>query len=83
MKQLLSIYTHAKYLGHHLLPLDFIKLPSVLNPSPSRFEAIEIHTHTHTHTHILIGGKLLYNVVLVSAIQQCKSAIIIHISPPS
>ena len=51
MKQLLSIYTHAKYLGHHLLPLDFIKLPSVLNPSPSRFEAIEIHTHTHTHTH--------------------------------
>ena len=31
----------------------------------------------------LIGGKFLYTVVLVSAIQQCKSAIIIHISPPS
>ena len=31
----------------------------------------------------LIGGKLLYNVVLVSAIQQDESAIIIHISPPS
>ena len=28
----------------------------------------------------LIGGKLLYKVVLVSAIQQCKPAIIIHIS---
>ena len=27
--------------------------------------------------YFLIGGKLLYNVVLVSAIQQCKSAIII------
>ena len=31
----------------------------------------------------LIGGKLLYNVVLVSAIQPHNSAIIIHISPPS
>ena len=32
--------------------------------------------------YFLIGGKLLYNVVLVSAIQQCKLAIIIHVSPP-
>ena len=31
----------------------------------------------------LIGGELLYNVVLVSAVQQCESAISIHISPPS
>ena len=31
----------------------------------------------------LIGGKLLYNIVLVSAIQQHNSAMIIHISPPS
>ena len=31
----------------------------------------------------LIGRKLQYNVVLVSIIQQCKSAIIIHISPSS
>ena len=31
----------------------------------------------------LIGEKLLYNVVRISAIQQCKSAIIIHIWPPS
>ena len=30
--------------------------------------------------HFLIGGKLLYYAVLISAIQQCKSAIIIHIS---
>ena len=28
----------------------------------------------------LIGGELVYNVLLVSAIQQHKSAIIIHIS---
>ena len=33
--------------------------------------------------YFLIGGKLLYDVVLVSAIQQCESAIITHISPPS
>ena len=32
--------------------------------------------------HFLIWGKLLYNVVLVSAIQQCKSDIIMHILPP-
>ena len=30
----------------------------------------------------LTGGKLLYNVVLVSVMQQPKSGIIIHISPP-
>ena len=28
---------------------------------------------------VLTGGKLLYNVVLVSAVQQCKSVIIIYI----
>ena len=33
--------------------------------------------------YFLTGGKLLYNVVLVSAVQQLKSAIIIHISPSS
>jgi len=33
--------------------------------------------------YFLIGGKWLYHVVLVSAIQQCKSAIIIDIWPPS
>ena len=31
----------------------------------------------------LTGGNLLYNVVTVSAIQQCESTIIIHISPSS
>ena len=32
--------------------------------------------------YFLIEGKLLYNVMMVSAIRQHKSAIIIHISPP-
>ena len=32
---------------------------------------------------LLIGGRLLYNVGLVSAIQQCGSIIIIRIFPPS
>ena len=31
----------------------------------------------------LIGEKLLYNVLLVSAIQQCESAVSIYVSPPS
>ena len=30
---------------------------------------------------LFIEGQLLYNVVLVSAVQQCESAIIIHIHP--
>ena len=30
----------------------------------------------------LIGGQLLYNIVLVSAVQQHESALSIHISPP-
>ena len=31
----------------------------------------------------LVGGKLLYNIVLVSNIQQCESVIIMHVFPPS
>lgn len=31
----------------------------------------------------LFGGKLLCSVVLASAVQQCESVIIIHVSPPS
>ena len=31
----------------------------------------------------LIGAKLLYNVMLISAVQQYKSAIILHITTPS
>ena len=33
--------------------------------------------------HFLIGGKLLYNSVLVSAVQQCESIMIIYVSLPS
>ena len=33
--------------------------------------------------YFLTGGKLFYNVVLVSALQQCQSAVIIHILAPS
>ena len=35
------------------------------------------------YTYFLIGGKLFYNVVMVSAIQQCKSALTVHMSSPS
>ena len=38
---------------------------------------------SHRVQKTLNGGKLLYNIVLVSAVQQCGLAIIIHISPPS
>ena len=31
---------------------------------------------------LLIGEKLLYNVVLVFAVQQCKPALSAHISTP-
>ena len=36
----------------------------------------------HVCFYFLTGGKLLYTVVFVSAIQQCKLAIIIHKSSP-
>ena len=35
-----------------------------------------------SHCWFFILFFIFYNIVLVSAIQQCKSAIIIHISPP-
>ena len=38
---------------------------------------------TFVKIYFLFGGKFIYNVVLISAIQKCKSAIIIHISLPS
>ena len=33
--------------------------------------------------YFLTGRKLIYNVLLVSAVKQCNSVIIVHISPPS
>ena len=41
-----------------------------------------MNTGLHVCFYFLTGGKLLYNVVLVSAIQQCKLAIFIHKSSP-
>ena len=32
---------------------------------------------------IFIGVKLLFNVMLVSTVQQCESAICVHLSPPA
>ena len=43
----------------------------------------KIHKQTAPFFFFLIGGWLLYNVVLVSAVQQCESALSIHISPSS
>ena len=37
---------------------------------------------TYGNVYVSIEGRLLYNV-LVSAVQQCESAISVHISPPS
>ena len=37
---------------------------------------------TYGNVYLSIEGRLLYNV-LVSAVQQCESAISVHISPPS
>ena len=34
------------------------------------------------HDFFLIGGTLLFNVVLVSAVQSCTQAVVIHISSP-
>ena len=44
---------------------------------------VVIKQHTLFENLFLIEGQLLYNVVLISAIQQHESAINIHISPPS
>ena len=41
-----------------------------------------MNTGLHVCFYFLTGGKLLYNFVLVSAIQQCKLAIFIHKSSP-
>ena len=43
----------------------------------------EVREFTFVEIYFLFGGKFIYNVVLISAVQKCKSAIIIHISPPT
>ena len=60
----------------------------VLNPSqylfyPVRFFILFFRLRVFFKIYSLIGIKLLYNVVLITAIQQCNLAIIIPISPPS
>ena len=55
------------------------------------YKILIFHCNSILFFKYLIGGKLLYNVVLVSAIQQCKSVrfkyiyiyIYIYLSPPS
>lgn len=32
---------------------------------------------------VLIGERLFYNVVLLSVVKQCKSAMIMHLLPPT
>ena len=44
---------------------------------------VVIKQHTLFENLFLIEGQLLYNVVLIFAIQQHESAINIHMSPPS
>ena len=43
----------------------------------------KIKVQKNFFNYFLIGESLLYNVVVSSAIQQCESAISIHMSPPS
>ena len=75
---------------HHLLPAPLptasclacllLLLPSTIYfPYHSQNNSFYLFVIIYS----LIGGKLLYSVVLVSAMQQCDSAIITRMSPPS
>ena len=44
---------------------------------------LDLGTHFFFKNLFLIGGILLYNIVLMSTIYQHESAISIHMSPPS
>ena len=70
----------------HFHSIDFFFCASFLvwySPSCSFFILLLVFQVCFFLIYFVIGGKLLYNVVLVSAIQHCKSVIIIHITPPS
>ena len=73
----------------HLFPTGHICLSSLFKNRENIGSKV-IHTHATPSPknsfflmYFLIGGKFPYSVVLVSAIQQCKSATIIYLSPPS
>ena len=76
--------------SHHRFPSPFFALSHVPYGSALYFISWELwHGHSRAHfifwlfknifLKFLIGGKLLYNVVLVFAIQKCKSVIISYI----
>ena len=79
--------------SHHRFPSPFFALSHVPYGSALYFISWELwHGHSRAHfifwlfknifLKFLIGGKLLYNVVLVFAIQ-CELAVSIYMSPPS
>ena len=80
---ILLSFTHSYHLTtSHTFSWDPFELPENAFTLPPHWSVIKCPNFTcMTFNFFLIGGSLLYNVVLVSAIQQCGSAISIHIYP--
>ena len=73
----------------HFPPLVFLGFSAIASMNRGESSCFSLVLGGSTFKYLLFlmyfltGGKLLYNVMLLSAEQQCKSAITVHISPPS
>ena len=82
------------YMSIHSVNHTSVHSRMALVPALKGFKTIRRDKHWHTpgrgqlHPYnsflkfIFIGVSLLYNIVLVAAVQQSRSAVCIHISPP-
>ena len=72
---LFLIYKKLKYFKQYEMENETIKV--------LRWDSLFYSVILNFFIHFLIGGRVLYNFVFVSAVQQLESVIITHISLPS
>ena len=83
--EVLGNYKHRSYIYFfhlHNFPLYLNGREAYNREEGLRSNRILPHSPFFKFTYFSIGGWLLSNVVSLSAVQQCQSAICMHISPP-
>ena len=74
------LYSMSLLVIHFKYSRVYVSIPNSLTiPSPHQVSSIPSPVFQFAVLFFLTGGDLLYNIVLVSTIQQCESVIILYI----